>query len=115
MSVVMLRIVMQSCGFCSLQLFDSPEVVIVGASLSEPHMVVTASCGHRRGRDRGPRCLSTLRHLTFCARGRGMVWPGYELYISVTSMAHVHKTETENLSQRREERLLRERESSRNR
>ncbi len=44
-----------------------------------------------------------------------MVWPGYELYISLTIMAHVHKTETENLSQRRDERLLRERESSRNR
>ncbi len=28
------------------------------------------------------RCLSTLRHLTFCAHGRGMVWPGYELYTS---------------------------------
>ncbi len=71
------------------------------------------SCGRRRDRDRdrGPRCLSTLRHLTFCARGRGMVWAWVRIVHSVRSglstsctwsMAHVHETETEDLSQRRE-------------
>ncbi len=58
---------------------------LIGASLSEPHIVVTAVAVVAVAIVVRARCLSTLRHLTFCARGRGMVWPGYELYTSARS------------------------------